>query len=334
MLNRSTTLTSVLVAAVALTGCANKSVPMTEAGPLTLTRDQGAIMFVLQRHPLLLQTPLTMIIRRYDPATNAFMGGGEDDDGADDPNVVEVKYATQSQLGRNDRYWTYVVPPGHYAIESVEITKTYNSVQFIGGNPIIGLAATLVVAAASAAAAEITHEQIAFSNQGYLTPDAPRFTVSGGQATYIGDFSFQGEEKVTQVTTTRSFNDPDMNETRSVSDLRVILDYEFHPEGIAWYAGRRGLGAGQVVGQRLAAFDDARFLVKDFSSADQERRKLARAPSMSPQQNSTQPTAVPAAFQPSPIASDLSSLPKKELQRRFLSGEISMEEYNKARAGQ
>lgn len=331
---RSASLLPVLAAAVALAGCASKSAEMVENGPLTLSRDQGAILFVLQRDPLLLQTPLTMTIRRYDPTTNAFMDASPGDDDADDPNVIEVKYATQSQLGRNDRYWTYVVPPGHYAIESVEITKTYNSVQFIGGNPIIGLAATLVVAAASVAAAEMTHEQIAFSTEGYLTPDAPRFTVSGGQATYIGDFSFQGEEQVTQVTTTRSFNDPDMNETRSVSDMRVILDYAFHPEGIAWYAGRRGLGAGQVVGQRLAAFDDARFLVKDFASADQDRRKLARAPSMAPPSGAPETTAAPAAFQPPPAATDLSGLPKAELQRRFLAGEISMEEYNKARAGQ
>lgn len=340
-----TTIFAGLVAAVALAGCANKSAPIVENGPLTLGRNQGAVLFVLQRDPLLLQTPLTMTIRRYDPATNAFLEAspGGDDDG-DDPNVIEIKYATQAQLGRNDRYWTYVVPPGHYAIESVEITKTYNSVQFIGGNPIIGLAATLVVAAASAAAAEITHEQIAFSNEGYLTPDAPRFTVTGGQATYIGDFSFQGEEQVTQVTTSRSFNDPELNETRTVSDMRVILDYQFHPEGIAWYAGRRGLGAGQVVGQRLAAFDDARFLVKDFSSADQNRRKLARAPSMNPQPSGQVPPPFPMAAEPGtaePVAAEpgldrnrLSALPKSELQRRFLSGEISMDEYNKARAGQ
>jgi hypothetical protein len=340
-----TLVTALIAGSLGLAGCANRSAPMVENGPLHLTQDTGAILFVLQRDPLLLQTPLTMTIRRYDPATNTFLDSSQDGDDSDDaPNAIEVKYATQAQLGRNDRYWTYVVPPGHYAIESVEITKTYNNVQFIGGNPIVGLAATLVVAAASAAAAEISHEKIGFSNNGYLTPDAPRFTVAGGRATYIGDFSFQGEEQVTQVTTTRSFNDQDLNETRDVSDLRVILDYQFHPEGIAWYAGRRGLGAGQVVGQRLTPFDDARFLVKDFSSATQDRRKLARAPSMAPTNNAdgllARPTPsipVSSALPPSAPAVDtrrLSTLPQPELQRRFLAGEISMEEYKKARAGQ
>ncbi|MEQ8584821.1 MAG: hypothetical protein RLO01_05520 [Thalassobaculaceae bacterium] len=338
---------TLLAGAVVLSGCAPRSVPIVGNGPLQLSQDKGAILFVLQRDPLLLQTPLTMTIRQYNPATGRFIGAsraGEED--ADNPNVIEVKYATQAQLGRNDRYWTYVVPPGHYAIESVEITKTYSNVQFIGGNPIVGLAATLVVAAASAAAAEMAHEQITFSNDGRLTPDAPRFTVSGGQATYIGDFSFQGEEQVTQVTTTRSFNDPDLNETRSVSDLRIILDYQFHPEGIAWYAERRGLGAGQIVGQRLAAFDDARFMVKDFSSAQQDRRKLARAPSMEAPARTSGSVALPPSTNVPPSASALpsappagskqrlSTLPQAELQRRFLAGEISMEEYNTARAGQ
>lgn len=338
---------TLLAGSVALSGCAPRAVPMKDDGSLELAQDKGAILFVLERDPLLLQTPLTMTIRRYDPTTNRFIGASQaGDEDATDPNVIEVKYATQAQLGRNDRYWTYVVPPGHYAIESAEITKTYNNVQFIGGNPIVGLAATLVVAAASAAAAEMTHEQITFSDDGRLMADAPRFTVLGGRATYIGDFSFQGEEQVTQVTTTRSFNDPDLNETRSVSDLRIILDYQFHPEGIAWYAGRRGLGAGQIVGQRLAAFDDARFLVKDFSSAEQDRRKLARAPSM------VTPTGTSGSAAPPPLSSvapsvsspppalpaapqqRLSTLSQAELQRRFLAGEIGVEEYNKARAGQ
>lgn len=346
-MRRAFTIALTLIAgSVALWGCAPRSVPMKDDGSLELAQDKGAILFVLERDPLLLQTPLTMTIRRYDPTTNRFVGARTaDDEDATDPDVIEVKYATQAQLGRNDRYWTYVVPPGHYAIESVEITKTYSNVQFIGGNPFVGLAATLVVAAASAAAAEMTHEEIAFSDGGHLTPDAPRFIVSAGQATYIGDFSFQGEEQVTQVTTTRSFNDSDLNETRSLSDLRVILDYQFHPEGIAWYAGRRGLVAGQIVGQRLAAFDDARFLVKDFSSAEQDRRKLARAPSMQaptrtieskapPPSSSAPPAPAPTPSLPAAPQQSLSTLPQAELQRRFLAGEISIEEYNKARAGQ
>lgn len=336
----------VAVIAVVLAGCMNKTLPMVEKGPLTLTRNQGAILFVMQRDPKLLHTPLTMTIRRFDPRTNQIIQAtsASDDAGdtgspdvANDPNVIAVKFANQAQLGRNDRHWTYVVPPGHYAIESVEITKTYTNAQFIGGNPFVGLAATLVVAAVTATAAEINHEEVSFNQDGVLTADAPRFSVTGGKATYIGDFSFDGEERISEVAAHQnshdSFNDPDRNVTRTVSDMRIILDYGYNPDDVAWYASRRGIRPEQLLGQRLTAFDNARFLVKDFSSADHKRRTLPRAPSLT--RTATGPSATPATQRPqsSPGQQELTSLSDVALRRRFLAGEISVEEYNKARAG-
>ncbi len=330
----------------ALTGCAAQPEPPAEAH-YDLDAGKGAITFVLERQEGLRAVPFILTLRRYDPATNAFYT----DDARAAP--IEIRYALTSQNGKPDRHWTVDLAPGAYAIESIEIAKQYPAVPG-AGFVVLGLTAMV-----GAVAAELDHKEIRFdTDDNRLTADAPRFRVETGTITYIGDFRFLLDEK-RFVQNTGSPSGPDAydegTKDQPTIDRRIFVDYQLNTAGIRRYARAHGLDRYPMAVTSLDAFADRRFVIRDFDTAEGPHRTLARAPSMTPAPSdgrrilaqtpllrpaiaSDQPAITapigdrqPASASPPPMARSLSVLSDRQLQRLFLDGQISPEEYRAAR---
>lgn len=287
----------------------------------------------------------SVAMNRLDPRT----GRPEPSDGT---NEVAFRQFG-GMLERDERYAAFTVRPGEYAVTGLVPAQQSGLFMDLNFRDSAGQAATMgLVGLASlavlgtAANAERAAEEARFGKRGRsplvylgedgtLSPDAPRFTVEPGEVVYLGEFLFG----------TRRYYDerPDIGGGAGAKWVRVFSSpFVEHAidEGRA-RAGMAKLGLSRwpmrtVRPKALASGPVyyAPYLTRErvdwLSSGTVIREEVVHArPGAA---SAPDRTAAPAPGSATGAVTGLSGTSREELQRRFLAGEISIEQYRAAMA--
>lgn len=347
----------VLASALALSGCKTTSQADPYA-PLALSPGKGAVVFTIDRHGRSLVRPFAIHAVRYDPQTGKLLG-----DSDDQGRGFKALYATDPAIGRDSKHWAFELEPGTYAIASVDRVGVATQPVFSGGSLAVLLIATAIATVASHAVAAAEHESHDFVPGDLVGPQTPRFTVTAGRVTHIGDFTFGSETRPGERTVPGStWGGPnavgmDHSKTEEITEYRTVVHYSLDTTSVDGYLRTRKLDRHPVDHQRLEALAGRPFVLEDFPGESAENRTPVRTAAsggpeplfpMMPYPAHSVPAPVPAAAAP-PVAGrraaaggatllpDALTRPAPPagldaLMQRFLDGSISKAEYDRARA--
>lgn len=332
--------------ALGLSGCKTTS-RADPYGPLALSRENGVVMFTIDRHGRSIDRPFAIHAVRYDPKSGNVLS-----DSDDDGRGFAAVYSTKSEIGQDAKHWAFELEPGHYAIASVDRVGVASQPVFSGGNLAVLLIATAIATAASHAIAAAEHESHEFIRDDHVGRRTPTFTVAAGRVTHIGDFSFSGESRTVEkmVTNENAWGGPnatgiESTNLKTVTEIRTVVDYSFEPSAIDRYLEIRKLDRYPIDHQRLDPLVGRRFVLEDFPGENPDNRtpiREAATPGPIPAVSSTGPPP-PVSATPAPLPASTSAPVRarapatgrtslSELQELFLSGGISKAEYERERA--
>lgn len=228
------------------------------------------------------------------------------------------------------------LPAGAYVISEIESKLSVSSGDPpyihndpVYGDPLLRLAALLTMAAIS----EATADTFSFVDEnGRLFADAPTFEVQAGTVNYVGTLIIDGEKRVTKVEEYDNDGQWDGHSYYEKTDTRFIADYSFDSHALHQHSAALRLETYPVRDQPIAAFADRKFVIEDYPGQDIPRRVLPRAPNMVLRDPAQQPRDEQAApvVRPTPVIHDtgqLATKSKSELQRMFLDGAITKDQY-------
>jgi len=252
---------------------------------------------------------------------------------------------------RNAPFGAYAVLPGDYAI--IRITAQQDGGMFMDFDhraaamqaaamgPMGMLSyAVLGTAAASERAAEearfgprVRSPLIFVADGGVVTSETPRFTVRAGEVIYLGDFLFGATRYHDQriepgsggATGIRTIVNPFVESAVDPAAARAAQARI----GLASWPLRTAQPSALAQGPAYLAPSMTRDRVDWLSAGTVIREETVRARPASVDPVPATP-AIPAA---APSGTDLSAMSRQELQRRFLAGEITAEQYRAAAAG-
>ena len=324
--------------ALGLSGCKTTS-QADPYGPLALSRENGVVVFTIDRHGRSIDRPFAIHAVRYDPKSGKVLS-----DSDDDRRGFVAVYSTKPEIGQDAKHWAFELEPGHYAIASVDRVGVASQPAFSGGSLAVVLIATVIATAASHAIAAAEHESHEFVRDDHVGRHTPTFTVAAGRVTHIGDFSFSGENRTVEksVTNANTWGGPnatglDTTEIKPVTEIRTVVDYSFEPGAIDRYLKIRKLDHYPIDHQRLDPLFGQRFVLEDFPGEKPDNRTPIRSASATGSASpSRQPPAqiipTPAVVSDQPPERPTTPAVPRDLMDRFLSGEISKSEYERERA--
>lgn len=192
--------------------------------------------------------------------------------------------------------------------------------------------------------------QLIFIENSRIKDTAPRFTVQAGRVTYIGDFLLGARRYTVEMEGISGGIAHVEGENNEIAYWHSpAAEHSYDEPRVRTRLTQIGISPSIIVTDRLSPLDGARLYYDP--NFDRTRAEL-RARNYGKQTILAEDVVMPFSSRQPPIASEsspaatgsrtsapastapLSSLPVAEVRRRFLAGEISMEEYNKARAGQ
>lgn len=198
--------------------------------------------------------------------------------------------------------------------------------------------------------------ELIFVENDRIKDDAPRFTVQAGRVTYIGDFLLGARRYKVEMKGIGGGIAHVEGENNEIAYWHSpAAEHSYDEPRVRARLAEIGIPSSIVTTQRLTRLDGGRlYYDPNFDRTRAELRAknhgkqtileedvmmptslgAPAASSRSPTATTGSRNSAPAATAPPAASAPLSSLPAAELRRRFLAGEISMEEYNKARAGQ
>ena len=192
--------------------------------------------------------------------------------------------------------------------------------------------------------------QLIFVENGRISDTAPRFTVQAGQVTYIGDFLLGARRYTVELEGISGGITHVEGENNEIAYWHSrVAEHSYDEPRVRTRLAQIGISPTTVITERLASLDGAPlYYDPSFDRARAELRAsnhgkqtilaedvvMPLSSRQSPATSGSSP-AITSSETSAPVSKDpLSSLPAAELRRRFLAGEISQEEYNKARAEQ
>ncbi|UUX48227.1 hypothetical protein NUH88_12460 [Nisaea acidiphila] len=331
----------VLAVCGVLSACVVTNGPFNSDGQLQLQKGHGAVGFTLDFAHQGATSPMSVEIQRYDPLTGRIVPVEEG--GA----TARAAFSYQPELGRPDRYWTFGLPAGEYAITRIGETEAVGALVPQGGDPLAALLIIGVSLAVTTAIAEaIPDNEVNFVEDGQLLADAPKFTVSRGELVYLGTIRLDAEERMTTVVRTES--DGVANEMTSfdasrtvetqVPEYRVLIDYQQDQASLAEYLANVNTGSAAVGSMTLDSFAPQIYVMKEWDDVTNGPRSIARAAYDGPALNGPRPRfsyqkGVTPAPPPAPApGAHLSKTDRRTLQEQFLGGQITEAEYRAATA--
>lgn len=297
----------VLGIALVLSGCKTTSQADPYA-PLALSPGKGAVVFTIDRHGRSLVRPFAIHGVRYDPRSGKVLSSS-----GDDGQGFKAVYSTKPEIGRDSKHWAFELEPGDYAIASVDRVGVAQQPVFTGGSLAVLLIATVIATAASHAVAAAEHESHEFVRDGYVGPQTPRFTITAGRVTHIGDFSFGSEsreaERTVPINTWGGPNAVGMDHSKleRVTDYRTVVYYSFEPDAVSGYLKLRRLDRRPIDHQRLEALHDRPFVLEDFPGESEENRSPLRTATAMDSLLSTSTTHPQTNPTPGPITTVVAS---------------------------
>lgn len=249
---------------------------------------------------------------------------------------------------RNAPFAAYMVQPGEYAL--VRLAARQDSGLFMdfdhratamqaaamGPVGILGYAVLGTAAAGERAAEEarfgprVRSPLLFVADDGAVTAATPRFSVRAGEVVYLGDFLFGATRYHDQriepgtggATGIRVFVSPFVESAVDMAAARAAQARL----GLAAWPIRTAQPSALAGGPVYLAPSMTRDRVDWLSAGTVIREETARARPASA-------SPAPAAPAAPPAANDLSRVDRQELQRRFLAGEITEDQYRAASAG-
>ena len=345
-------LAAVTVSAFLLGACAAPSQIESAADSSALDRGAGIILVGIDGPPELAYSDWMVEARKINAATGAIETPNYGDAPA---RYVQARWHTGGLFSRTERYTAYQVVPGDYALTSV---RPFQGAQNDGqtqdhyylaspgqaaaGAIFLGAIAIAKAAGESMEEAEfgkLDRPAMEFARGGSVVAEAPRFKVGPGEVVYIGDFKLGAD--IYEL----DGPDPSVGGGGAAQpNAEVFAPFvQYSTDTIPAQAAVAKLGLSgrpmrtsdlglpaQPTGLNPRMTPERIQWARKSSILETRRVQAPSAAEMPVGLNAPAPAATPMGKDQPP----LTALPDAELRRRFLAGEISQEEYKKARAGQ